>query len=60
MTIPPPFNVRFAKLRIEMKRMGVSVFVCDHGEMLAWLTGYTVSETRYRACIVPAKGELPL
>ena len=57
MTIPPPFNVRFAKLRIEMKRMGVSVFVCDHGEMLAWLTGYTVSETRYRACIVPAKGE---
>jgi Xaa-Pro dipeptidase len=29
----------------------------DHGELLAWLTGYTVSETRYRACLVPLQDE---
>ena len=28
----------------------------DHGELLAWLTGYTVSETMYRAALVPREG----
>jgi hypothetical protein len=29
----------------------------ENGELLAWLTGYTVSETRYRACLVPLQDE---
>lgn len=40
-----------------MSDHGADGFVCDHGEMLAWLTGYSVSETRYRACIVGRTGD---
>lgn len=57
MSAPPPFDARLAKLRHAMQEAGVGVFLCDHAEMLAWLTGYSISETFYRACIVPAEGE---
>lgn len=40
-----------------MQQASVDVMLVDHGELLAWLTGYTVSETLYRACMVPLEGE---
>ena len=45
-----------ARLRTAMREADVEVMLVDHGEMLAWLTGYTVSETLYRACLVPLSG----
>jgi hypothetical protein len=29
----------------------------DHAELLAWVSGYTVSQTLYRAAIVPLAGD---
>ncbi|MEG3130379.1 Xaa-Pro peptidase family protein [Pantoea cypripedii] len=44
------------RLRAAMQQADVEVMLIDHGEMLAWLTGYTVSETLYRACLVSLSG----
>lgn len=55
--IPDNFPGRLKKLRHIMAQNNARVFICDHGELLLWLTGYSVSETRYRACIVPATGD---
>jgi Xaa-Pro dipeptidase len=46
-----------SRLRGAMQQAGVDIMIVDHGELLAWLTGYTVSETLYRACLVPLTGE---
>ncbi|MDO6407004.1 M24 family metallopeptidase [Pantoea phytobeneficialis] len=46
-----------SRLRAAMQQAEVDIMVVDHGELLAWLTGYTVSETLYRACLVPLNGE---
>lgn len=46
-----------SRLRAAMQQANVEVMIVDHGELLAWLTGYTVSETLYRACMVPLQGE---
>lgn len=46
-----------SRLRAAMQQEAVDIMVIDHGELLAWLTGYTVSETLYRACLVPLHGE---
>lgn len=40
-----------------MREAECDLYICDHAEMLAWLTGYTVSETFYRAALVPAEGD---
>src|SRR5262245_46044599 len=31
----------------------VDLLLVDHAELLAWLTGHTVSETMYRAALLP-------
>lgn len=35
----------------------VDLLLADSGELLAWLTGYTVSETMYRAAFLPREGD---
>lgn len=50
------FAARIARARAEMAGRGVDVLLVDHGELLAWLTGYTVSLTRYRAALLPREG----
>jgi Xaa-Pro dipeptidase len=40
-----------------MAQAGADVLLVDHAELLAWLTGYTVSETLYRAAFLPREGE---
>ena len=47
------FEARAAKARAEMADAGVDVLLVDSGELLAWLTGYTGSETMYRAAFLP-------
>lgn len=57
MSIPAPYAARVDALRARMRAAGADVFLCDHAEMLHWLTGYTVSETFYRGVVVPLSGD---
>lgn len=50
------FAVRTVKARAAMAEAGVDLMLVDHAELLAWLTGYTVSETMYRALLLPRDG----
>ncbi|WJV61690.1 Xaa-Pro peptidase family protein [Pectobacteriaceae bacterium C52] len=51
------YALALARTRAAMQLADVTLLLIDHGELLAWLTGYTVSETCYRACLVPLEGE---
>jgi Xaa-Pro aminopeptidase len=51
------FAGRVAKARAAMAEAGAELLLVDHAEFLAWLTGYTVSETMYRAAFLPKEGE---
>lgn len=53
---PAEFAWRIAKARAEMARAGCDLLILDSGESLAWLSGYTVSETMYRAVFLPREG----
>lgn len=50
------FDWRIAKAHAAMDAAGVDLLLIDSGELLAWLTGYTVSETMYRAALLPRQG----
>lgn len=50
------FAPRMARLRDAMAVAGCDAFLADHAELIAWIGGYTVSETLYRAVIVPMDG----
>jgi Xaa-Pro dipeptidase len=47
------YDWRIAAARRAMELAGVDLLLVDSGELLAWLTGYTVSETLYRAAFLP-------
>lgn len=51
------FAGRVAKARATMAEAGAELLLVDHAEFLAWLTGYTVSETMYRAAFLPREGD---
>ena len=51
------FAGRVARARTAMAEVGAELLLVDHAECLAWLTGYTVSETMYRAAFLPLEGE---
>ena len=51
------FAGRVAKARAAMAAGSADLLLVDHAELLAWLTGYTVSETMYRAAFLPREGE---
>ncbi|OCK60184.1 Xaa-Pro peptidase family protein [Bradyrhizobium sp. LMTR 3] len=40
-----------------MADRGLDCVILDEPEMMAWLSGYTVSENLWRACVVPVSGE---
>lgn len=50
------FERRVALARAAMDEAGAELLLVDHAELLAWLTGYTVSETMYRAAFLPRAG----
>lgn len=51
------FQRRTDLARTAMDAAGADLLLVDSGELLAWLTGYTVSETMYRAAFLPMKGD---
>lgn len=51
------FAGRVARARAAMADAGAELLLVDHAECLAWLTGFTVSETMYRAAFLPREGE---
>lgn len=50
------YAARAARIRAELDGLGADVLLIDHGELLAWATGYTVSETMYRAAFIARDG----
>ncbi|MBL8697789.1 MAG: aminopeptidase P family protein [Alphaproteobacteria bacterium] len=50
------FAARAARIRAELEALGADVLMIDHGELLAWATGYTVSETMHRAAFIARDG----
>lgn len=51
------FDRRIALARDAMASADVDLLLVDSGELLAWLTGYTVSETMYRAAFLLREGD---
>ncbi|MFP8966112.1 M24 family metallopeptidase [Pokkaliibacter sp. CJK22405] len=51
------FQHRLARTRAVMKAAGAELLLVDHAELMAWLGGYTASETLYRVLLVPLEGE---
>lgn len=45
------------KARAEMARAGCDLLILDSGEIMAWISGFTVSETIYRAVFLPREGD---
>lgn len=57
MTQPGYFAERLARLREVLATHRCSAMLLDHAELLAWIGGCTVSQTLYRAAIVPLARE---
>jgi Xaa-Pro dipeptidase len=54
---PARFRPRLDRLRRFVSEHGADAMLIDHAELLAWISGYTVSETLYRAVLVPLDGD---
>lgn len=53
---PAEREARLAAVRQAAAAAGAAAVLIDQAELLAWATGYTVSETMYRAAVVPVAG----
>lgn len=53
--IPAEYAWRVAKARAQMAQANCDVLLLDSGESMAWISGYTVSETCYRGVFLPRK-----
>jgi Xaa-Pro aminopeptidase len=51
------YERRVVRARGAMAAQDVDLLLVDHAELLAWLTGYTISEAMYRAAFLPREGE---
>lgn len=51
------YDRRVLRTVAAMAAADVDLFLVDSGELLAWLTGYTVSETMYRAAFLSRDGK---
>ncbi len=47
---------RIARVRRAMADRGIEVLLIDQTELLAYVTGYSISENMYRACLLPLDG----
>ncbi|WP_068298243.1 Xaa-Pro peptidase family protein [Pararhodobacter sp. CCB-MM2] len=54
--IPAEYRWRVDKARAALAEAGCDLLMLDSGESLAWLSGYSVSETMYRAVFLPREG----
>ncbi|MEC5342004.1 Xaa-Pro peptidase family protein [Brenneria populi] len=51
------YHQRIAKTRAYMREKDIGLLVIDQTEFLFYLTGFTVSENMYRACLLPLEGD---
>ncbi|WP_349508949.1 Xaa-Pro peptidase family protein [Agrobacterium vitis] len=51
------YQARLTKVRAEMAARDIDLLIVDQSEFLIYLTGFSISENMYRACLVPLKGE---
>jgi Xaa-Pro aminopeptidase len=51
------YEVRMAHLREQMAARELDVLIIDQTEFLAYITGFSISENMYRACLLPHDGE---
>ncbi|VFR27730.1 probable dipeptidase [plant metagenome] len=51
------YDQRVAAVRTHMRARGIDVLLIDQTEFLAYLTGFSISENMYRACLLPLEGE---
>lgn len=51
------FEDRLARLRGHMTEQRIEVAIIDQPVFVAYIAGYTASDTRYRAVIIPLEGE---
>ncbi len=51
------YRRRVAWLQQRMREKGAALLIADMAEHLAYLTGFDISTTMYRACLVPAAGD---
>ncbi|MET4754482.1 Xaa-Pro peptidase family protein [Bradyrhizobium sp. RT11b] len=59
---PLPFTLgeydgRIQRVRECMRARKVDVLIADQTEFLAYLTGYSISDSMYRACLLPLDGD---
>jgi Xaa-Pro aminopeptidase len=53
----PEFKARLAAVRTAMDEAGVDVAILDDVESMTWVSGFGISETLWRACVVPRNDE---
>ncbi|CPR21664.1 M24 family metallopeptidase [Brenneria goodwinii] len=51
------YHQRAEKIRAYMREKNIGLLVIDQTEFLFYLTGFSVSENMYRACLLPLEGE---
>ena len=51
------YQARMARARQHMAARDIDVLIIDQSELLAYLTGFLISENMYRACVLPRVGE---
>ena len=51
------YEVRVAHVRERMAARDIDVLIIDQTEFLAYLTGFSISENMYRACLLPSNGQ---
>jgi Xaa-Pro dipeptidase len=51
------FKARLAALRGATAEVNVEVAILDEVESMTWVSGFGISETMWRACVVPRRGD---
>jgi Xaa-Pro dipeptidase len=51
------YETRVARVREQMAARKLDVLIIDQTELLAYLTGFSISENMYRACLLPIDDE---
>ncbi|QRM33075.1 Xaa-Pro peptidase family protein [Microvirga sp. VF16] len=51
------YSARLDNVRAAMRAREIDLLIVDQSEFLIYLTGFSISENMYRACLVPLNGE---
>ncbi|UVV67859.1 M24 family metallopeptidase [Brucella anthropi] len=51
------YKARLDRVRSAMRERNIDLLIVDQSEFLIYLTGFSISENMYRACLVPLEGE---